>query len=224
MCNLYKLTAGPGHLRELMRYVEEHDFPPRSYVSPGSPIAIVRAGKGVRHLALVRWGFVPSWAKEVAPGKPLTNARSETILEKASFKHAIHRRRCLIPADGFYQWSGSEGRKQAYHIARRDGGPFAFAGIWEHWQGADGSELETAAVVTTEALPPIAHLYHRMPVIVVPDLHEAWLANDRLEAEKALSLVKAKPDPTLTFEAVTLERKAPAPIPPPPEPAQMKLF
>src|SRR5690349_17305096 len=90
MCNLYKLNAKPDHLRELMRYIEEHDFPPRTYVSPGSPIAIVRAEReGLRHLGLVRWGFVPSWAKEIAPGKPLTNARSETILEKASFKNAI---------------------------------------------------------------------------------------------------------------------------------------
>lgn len=224
MCNLYKLSAKPDHLRELLRYVEEHDFPPRAYVSPGSPIAIVLAEKDIRHLALVRWGFVPAWAKEVAPGKPLTNARSETILEKASFKHAIRRRRCLIPADGFYEWSGPEGRKQAYHIARGNGGPFAFAGIWEHWQGANGSEIETAAIVTTEALAPIAHLHHRMPMIVAPDLHEAWLANDKVAAEEALALVKANPDPTLTFEPVTLERRAPAPKPPPPEPDQMTLF
>lgn len=224
MCNLFKLNAKPDHLREFLRYIEEHDFPPRAYVSPGSPIAIVRAGKNARHLALVRWGFVPSWAKEVAPGKPLTNARSETILDKASFKHAIRRRRCLIPADGFYEWSGPEGRRQAYHITRSDGGPFAFAGIWEHWQGADGSELETAAIVTTEALAPIVHLHHRMPVIVAPDHHEAWLDNDRLEAGKALDLVKAHPDPTLIFAPVTLERKAPAAKPPPPEPDQMTLF
>ena len=225
MCNLYKLNARPNHLRELLRYVEEHDFPPRAYVSPGSPIAIIRAERdGIRHLVLVRWGFVPSWAKEVAPGKPLTNARSETILEKASFKNAIRRRRCLIPADGFYEWSGPEGRKQAYHIARADGAPFAFAGIWEHWQGAEGSELETAAIVTTEALPPIAHLHHRMPVIVPPDLHEDWLANDRVEADRALALVMAHPDPTLAFAPVTLERRAPAPKPPPPPPDQMSLF
>jgi putative SOS response-associated peptidase YedK len=113
MCNLFRLRARPDHLRELLHYMEDHDFPPRSYVSPGSPIDIVRAEKDVRHLALVRWGFVPAWAKEVAPGKPLTNARSETILEKASFKNAVRRRRCLIPADGYYEWSGELGRKQA---------------------------------------------------------------------------------------------------------------
>lgn len=224
MCNLFKLRVRPDVLRELLRYIEEHDFPPRTYVSPGSPIAIIRAEKDVRHLALVRWGFVPSWAKEVAPGKPLTNARIETILEKASFKHAVRRRRCLIPADGFYEWSGEIGRKQAHHIARADGGPFAFAGLWEHWQGADGSELETAAIVTTEASEPIASIHHRMPVIVAPHLYGDWLANERIEAERALELVQSYPDPSLIIEPVQLERRAPLPKPLPKEPDQLKLF
>jgi putative SOS response-associated peptidase YedK len=184
----------------------------------------MRVEKGVRHLALVRWGFVPSWAKEVAPGKPLTNARIETVLEKASFKHAVRRRRCLIPADGFYEWSGEIGRKQAYRIARADGGPFAFAGLWEHWQGADGSELETAAIVTTEAFGPIASIHHRMPVIVAPELYDDWLANERLEAEKALALVQSHPDNTLMIEPVQLERKAPPSKPAPKEHDQLKLF
>ncbi len=224
MCNLYKLRARPDHLRELLHYIEEHDFPPRTYVSPGSPIAIVRAEKGVRHLALVRWGFVPAWAREVAPGKPLTNARSETVLEKASFKNAIRRRRCLIPADGFYEWSGELGRKQAYHIGRADGRPFAFAGLWEHWQGTEGSELETAAIVTTEALGRMATVHHRMPVIVAEGLYADWLANERIEAPEALAQVRSHPDPTLVIEPVQLERKAPPPKSAAPESDQLKLF
>lgn len=224
MCNLYKLSVRPDHLRELLLYVEEHDFPPRPYVSPGSPIAIVRAAGDVRHLVLVRWGFVPSWAKEVAPGKPLTNARSETILDKASFKHAIRRRRCLIPADGFYEWSGAQGRKQAHHIARADGGPFAFAGIWEHWLGSDGSELETAAIVTTEASAELARIHHRMPVIVAPHLHAEWLANEQVEAEKALAQVLAHPDESLVIEPVELGSRAAPPKPVRHEPGQLNLF
>jgi putative SOS response-associated peptidase YedK len=224
MCNLYKLRARPDHLRELLHYMEAHDFPPRSYISPGSPIAIVRADKDVRHLALVRWGFVPSWAKEVAPGKPLTNARSETILEKASFKHAVRRRRCLIPADGYYEWSGEPGRKQAHHVTRADGRPFAFAGLWEHWLGADGSELETAVIVTTAALSPMAAVHPRMPVIVAEHLHRDWLANDTVEAEKALRRVLSHPDPTLIVEPVELERRAPTPKPLPEQRAQLTLF
>lgn len=224
MCNLFRLKARPDHLRELLHYMEEHDFPPRAYVSPGSPIAIIRAEKDVRHLALVRWGFVPSWAKEVAPGKPLTNARIETILEKASFKHAIRRRRCLIPADGYYEWSGELGRKQAYQVTRADEGPFAFAGLWEHWQGADGSELETAAIVTTEAIAPMAAVHHRMPVIVPPHLHQHWLANDMVDAAEILRAVAAEPDPTLIVAPVELERRAPPPKPPAREVDQLSLF
>lgn len=224
MCNLYRLKARPDHLRELLHYVEDHDFPPRPYVSPGGPIAIVRMEQGARHLALVRWGFVPSWAKEVTPGKPLTNARSETILEKASFKNAVRRRRCLIPADAYYEWSGVEGRKQAYQVARADGGPFAFAGIWEQWLGADGSELETAAIMTTAALPPMAAVHPRMPVIVASHLHRGWLANETVEAGKMIEQVLMHPDSTLIVEPVELERRAPPPKPPAEQTHQLTLF
>jgi putative SOS response-associated peptidase YedK len=224
MCNLFRLKAKPDHLRELLHYLEEHDFPPRAYVSPGSPIAIVRAEKDVRHLALVRWGFVPSWAKEVAPGKPLTNARVETILEKASFKNAVRRRRCLIPTDGYYEWSGIEGRKQAYQVARADGEPFAFAGLWEHWLGPDGSELETAAIITTAALPPMAAIHPRMPVVVAPHLYRDWLANEAVAAGTMIHSLLAHPDPALTIEPVELERRAPVPKPQPVEAPQLTLF
>jgi putative SOS response-associated peptidase YedK len=210
MCNLYRLRSRPDHLRELLGYVEEHDFPPRSCVSPGSPIAIIRAGMNARHLALVRWGFIPSWAKEVAPGKPLTNARIETILQKASFRNSVRRRRCLIPADGYYEWSSLEGRRQTCLVTRADGEPFALAGLWEHWLGSDGSELETAAIITTPALPPLAVVHPRMPVIVVPHLRCDWLANERVDAEKILAAVRSHPDPTLIVQPVGLEpRMAP---------------
>ena len=224
MCNLYRLRSKPDHLRELLQYVEEHDFPPRSYVAPGGPIAIVRAERNVRHLALVRWGFVPAWAKDVAPGKPLTNARIETLVEKASFKNAVRRRRCLIPSDGYYEWSGSEGRKQAYQVSRADGQPFALAGLWEHWQGADGSELETAAIITTAALPPMAAVHPRMPVVVAAHLHREWLANESVEAERMLAAVQSNPDLTLIVEPVELERRAPPPKAPSAATHQLTLF
>ena len=106
MCGLYSFRRSPEETRTLFNYLEEPDFPPRSYVTPGGPIAVVHQHRDNRHFALVRWGFVPSWAKDVAPGKPLINARSETVLEKPTFRNAIRRRRCLIPADGFYEWEG----------------------------------------------------------------------------------------------------------------------
>ena len=118
-------------------------------MTPGGPIAIVRTGKAGREFALVRWGLVPSWIKEVKPGKPLINARAETAVGKPSFRNAMKRRRCLIPADGFYEWRGEPGRKQAFFIRRADDGLFAFAGLWESWMGADGSELDSACILTT---------------------------------------------------------------------------
>ena len=142
MCGLYSFRRSPEETRTLFQYIEEPDFPPRAYVAPASPIAIVRAERGERHFALVRWGLIPAWVKEVTPGRPLINARGETVLEKPSFRNAMKRRRCLIPADGFYEWKGDvPGKKQPFHIHRPGHALFAFAGLWEHWQGADGSEL-----------------------------------------------------------------------------------
>ena len=100
MCGLYSLAKSPSETRALFRYEEEPDFPPRTHVAPGQPIAVVRMEEGRRHFALVRWGFIPSWLKEVKPGKLLINARAETVLEKPSFRNAMRRRRCLVPADG----------------------------------------------------------------------------------------------------------------------------
>jgi hypothetical protein len=115
MCGLYSFKRSAEEVRSLFGYAERAEFPPRDYVAPGGPIGIVRTIDGTRHFALVRWGFVPSWASDIKPGKPLINARSESILEKPTFRNAMSRRRCLIPADGFYQWKGDvPGRKQRF--------------------------------------------------------------------------------------------------------------
>ena len=142
-------------------------------------MAIVRMDQGERHFALVRWGFIPSWVKEVKPGKPLINARGETVAEKPSFRNAMKRRRCLIPADGFYEWQGDvPGKKQPWFIHRPDDGLFAFAGLWEHWMGADGSEIETGVIITTAPNKTIATIHDRMPVVINPDDYETWLTGD----------------------------------------------
>ena len=143
MCGLYSFRKSAEETRSLLHYLEEMEFSPRKYVAPQSPIAIVREENNERHFALVRWGFVPSWVKEIKPGKPLINARGETVLEKPSFRNAMKRRRCLVPADGYYEWSGEEGKpKTPHHVQRTDRALFAFGGIWEHWMGADGSEID----------------------------------------------------------------------------------
>ena len=218
MCSLYSFRKSVDETRALLKYLEQPQFPPRDYIHPASPIAIVRSGPdGQRHFALVRWGFVPSWAKEVR-AQPLINARSETVYEKASFKNAIRRRRCLIPADGFYEWQDvGEKRKQAWFIHQPDDALFAFGGIWEHWMGADGSELETAAILTATPNILLANIYDRSPVVIQPQDYERWLSSD----EQVQDLLVAPPDDFWTMGKVESPR-ARKPEPPPAPPAPLK--
>ena len=225
MCSLYSFKKAAEETRSLLSYLEQPEFPPREVITPGSPIAIVRQAQGARHFALVRWGFVPYWAKEVGP-KPLINARAETIFEKASFKNAIRRRRCLIPADGFYEWKGDvPGRKQPHFIHKPDNSLFAFAGIWEHWMGPDGSELESAAIITTEPNREMATIHTRMPLIIAPENFAPWLDVVNNDGDDIADMLKPAPDGTLVMEPCTLPRRAAAPPPPPPPPkSQLDLF
>ncbi len=218
MCGLYSFRSSAEETRSLLNYLERPEFPPRRYVTPGSPIAIVRVEQGQRHFALVRWGFIPSWVKEIKPGKPLINARGETVAEKPSFRNAMKRRRCLIPADGFYEWQGDiPGRKQPYFIHRPGNGLFAFAGLWEHWMGADGSEIETGVIITTEPNREIARVHTRMPVVIEPEDYETWLTGEPAEVA---SLIHPAPDGCFTLEPTSIERN-----PPPPKPKeQMDLL
>jgi putative SOS response-associated peptidase YedK len=220
MCGLYTLKASPRETRALFQYADEADFPPRPHVAPGQPIAIVRLEDGRRRLALVRWGFVPSWAREV-PGRPLINARGETVLEKPTFRNAMRRRRCLVPADGYYEWSGPEGRKTPYLVQRRDKGLFAFAAIWEHWMGPDGSELETAALITIAPNRELADIHDRMPVIIAPEDFATWLAG---APDEAARLIRPAPDGSFVPEPAALSRGAPPPKSRPPRPDQPTLL
>lgn len=212
MCGLYSFRKSAEETRSLFDFVERHDFPPRTYVTPQSPMAIVRMEQGQRHFALVRWGFIPSWVKEIKPGKPLINARGETVAVKPSFRNAFKRRRCLIPADGFYEWQGDiPGKKQPWFIERGDGGLMALAGLWEHWMGPDGSELETGVIITTDANPQVGAFHPRSPVIIEPENFASWLAG---EPDDALKLVHPAPDGYWRLEKTIIARNAPSPKPP----------
>jgi putative SOS response-associated peptidase YedK len=227
MCGLYSFSRMPEEVRNLFNYVEQPDFPPRQHVAPSQPIAIVRASSDTRHFALVRWGFVPSWAKEIMPGKPLINARSETITEKPSFRNAIRRRRCLIPADGFYEWEGDvPGKKKPYYIQKADRGLMAFAGIWEHWMGPDGSELETAAIITTEANALVATIHPRSPVVIHPDDFEPWLDCRDDNIRDIVPLMRPAADDFFVMSPTVVPRggMAAKPVPPKPDSGQMGLF
>lgn len=232
MCGLYSFRRSPEETRQLFAYAEMPDFPPRQFVTPGSPIAIVRqtrfAGESARHFALVRWGFIPGWVKEPKPGRPLINARAETVLDKPSYRNAMRRRRCLIPADGFYEWQGDiPGKKRPFFIHHKGDGLFAFAGIWENWMGADGSELDTAAIITTTPNAEISKIHDRSPAIIQPQDFEQWLDCENVAAEEAAELLRPPPDGFFMLEPTIIQRRPPPSKPaanPPPKPDQMKLI
>ena len=155
------------------------NLPARYNIAPSQGILAVRAaadgGDGAREAAVLRWGLVPSWAKDPAIGNRMINARAETIAEKPSFRAAFRRRRCLSPADGFYEWQKLDGAKQPHHISATDGATLAFAGLWEHWRDSAGTVIESCTIITTEANARLRPLHHRMPVILEPAHHEFWL-------------------------------------------------
>jgi putative SOS response-associated peptidase YedK len=191
MCGRYRLSTHPHALYEQfaleLENPDEREVPPRYNIAPTQPVLAVRQRPdGRRELALLHWGLIPGWAKDPAIGNRMINARAETVGEKPSFRNALRRQRCLIPADGFYEWrKRGAGPKQPYDIARSDGAPFAFAGLWEHWQGPNGEEIESCAIITTAANGLMRRVHERMPVIVAPEAYGAWLAG---EAERPAAL------------------------------------
>ena len=142
----------------------------------------------------MRWGLIPSWVKDPKQFSMLVNARLESVNEKPSFRGAMKYRRCLVPADGFYEWQKTGGAKRPFFIGAREGKPFAFAALWETWTDRDGGEIDTVAIVTCAANKAIAPIHDRMPVVVPPDLVEAWLDCDRVDAKQAAALVGRVPD------------------------------
>ena len=196
MCGRYAVTTAPEAMRALFRYPEQPNFPPRHNVAPTQPVAIVRMAEGSREFALVRWGLIPAWVKDPRGFSLLINARGESVLDKPAFRNAMKRRRCLFPADGFYEWKRDGNRKQPWFVRLKSGQPMAFAGLWETWSGPNGEELETAAIVTTTASRSIAHIHDRMPVIVAPEAFDFWL-DPNVDARTAAAVIAPAPDAAL---------------------------
>ena len=194
MCGRYTLTSSPEALRALFRYGEQPNFPARYNIAPSQPIAVVRLVDGQRQFALVRWGLLPSWVKDPKTFTLLINARGELVAEKPAFRAAMKRRRCLIPADGFYEWQAVGDRKRPFYVHAKSGAPLAFAGLWETWTGPNGEELDTAAIVTTRANKTLSAIYERMPVIVPPEAFDLWLNAGEVDAATAAALIAPAPD------------------------------
>jgi len=178
MCGRYSITTPVEALREAFRFSGPPiNLAPRYNAAPTQDLPIVRlsADGSERQLAVLRWGLVPSWATDPAIGNRLINARAETVAEKPSFRSAFRSRRCLVPADGFYEWRKIGGHKQPYRICRPDGAPFAFAGLWERWASEQATPLETFTILTTEATAELSPIHGRMPVILPTASYDAWL-------------------------------------------------
>ena len=210
MCGRFAITMPPDAMRLLFGYGEHPSFPPRYNIAPTQPIPIVRAerkaGSVVRRFTLVRWGFIPTFVKDPKGFPLLFNARCEGIDGRASFRNASRRRRCLVPANAFYEWrrAGREGtaRAQPYLVRRVDGAPMALAGLWETWHGPGGEEVDTACIITTGANGVSAAIHPRLPALIEPKSFATWLDPDETRTDAALALLKPAGNDVLTFVAV----------------------
>ncbi|MEP7181272.1 MAG: SOS response-associated peptidase [Betaproteobacteria bacterium] len=180
MCGRYELHSHPAAIALAFGLAQTPELHPRYNIAPMTDIPVVRVNAtGARELVRMRWGLVPRWAKDPSIGAKMINARGETIAEKPSFRTAYRKHRCLLPADGFYEWvqvgGGSHPTKQPMHIGMKDGSPFGFAGLAERWLSAEGEVLDSCTIVTTEANELLRPIHDRMPVIVAADAYARWL-------------------------------------------------
>jgi putative SOS response-associated peptidase YedK len=177
MCGRFTLTDPDANIAVQFGLPEIPDMQPRYNIAPTQPVAAVRlkAGDKTREMVMLNWGLIPSWAKDPKIGSRMINARSETAAQKPSFRTAFRRRRCLVIADGFYEWQKQNGTKQPIFIHLRDMRPFAFAGLWEHWEGPDASVIESCTLLTTEPNDFLRPVHNRMPEIQQPDLIQPLL-------------------------------------------------
>ena len=174
MCGRYNIISDGQALFDFFEVTRTLDLKPRYNVAPSQDVPVVVHNKGQRELKQYRWGLIPFWAKDLKIGYKMINARAETIAKKPAFRQAYQKRRCLIPATGFYEWKQTDDGKQPYHIRMANGAPFAFAGLWEHWKYED-NEIYSCSIITTEANAFMAAIHNRMPVILSPDGYDHWL-------------------------------------------------
>jgi putative SOS response-associated peptidase YedK len=200
MCGRFALFTLSEELVRQFGAEPPPDWIPRYNVAPTSRIPIVREVAGGRQFALARWGLVPAWAKDIDTGYSTINARAETVAEKPAFRAAFKHRRCLIPADGWYEWRAIPGSKakQPYFIARRDRSPLALAGLWERWEGRDREPLESCTIIVTAANDGLRGIHDRMPVVLDPASWDDWLALEQRDPAVLQGLLRPAPDGELT--------------------------
>lgn len=215
MCGRYTIIHSADAVAERFGVqAPPYDPGPRYNVAPSQGINMVIVDGGRRGLALAHWGLVPFWAKDPSIGSRLINARAETLGEKASFKYALSRRRCLIPADGFYEWQRKPSGTQPFYIRMRSGDLFAMAGLWEQWESPDGSPLISCAIITVAPNDTLQPIHDRMPAILAPEDEAAWIEDirgarsgpGRAPAPEERLLALLRPYPADQMEAYPVSR------------------
>jgi putative SOS response-associated peptidase YedK len=218
MCGRYALTTPSGVLAALYRLANKLDYEPRYNVAPTQIVPVIMQGSGGggeepggREIVPMRWGLIPSWAKDPSIGSRMINARSESAAEKPAFRQAFRLRRCVVPASGFYEWRKLGAKKQPYFIARADGQPLSLAGLWEMWTDhASGKEVKTFTILTTNANDMLRPLHDRMPVVLEPEECDRWLDPEEGDAGKLSAMLKPAADGVLAVHPVSPRVNSPA--------------
>ncbi len=206
MCGRFTLTATPEQLQEAFPGLQiPPGIAPRYNIAPSQPVAVI-ANNQPNRLDFFVWGLIPSWAKDPSIGNRMINARAETLIEKPAFRTAFKRRRCLIPASGFYEWRQEPGQKTKtpQYIRMASGEPFAFAGLWENWNSPDGSQVLSCTIITTEPNTLLATIHNRMPVILPKSAYTQWLDPGEAKPETLMDLLK--PYDPAHMEAFTVSK------------------
>lgn len=203
MCGRFTLHFPVELLAEIFGLPNLPGLVPRYNIAPTQPAAVVRNSGVTRKLDLLRWGLVPSWAKDISIGSRMINARSESLPDKPSFRNAVRFRRCIVPASGFFEWKPEGSHKVPYYIRLSDGAPMGLAGIWEAWKTPEDTSLETFTILTTSANPLITPIHDRMPVILHPDAFDLWLDKDVNNPEQLRSLYPPYPADLMTIYPIS---------------------
>ena len=202
MCGRFTLRTPAHRLAEAFGVDALPNLAPRYNIAPTQDVVAIRHGGAGRELTMLRWGLIPGWAKDPAIGARMINARAETVAEKPSFRAAFRQRRCLVAADGFYEWrktaEAPKAPKQPYYIRLESDEPFAIAGLWERWRDPAGETVESCTLITTEANPELASIHHRMPVIVAAADYDAWLDPRPASADALHDLLRPYPGAEMT--------------------------
>ncbi|MYB09760.1 MAG: SOS response-associated peptidase [Acidimicrobiia bacterium] len=214
MCGRYSLTASLQELAQRFEFDGEPEgFVPRYNVSPTQQVLTVIGGDA-RKAGFMRWGLIPSWSKDGPSSRPLINARAETVAEKPSFRGPLKNRRCLVPADGFYEWQKVGDAKRPMRITMRSGELFAFAGLWSMWTDPEGNRIPSCAIITTAANDVLKPIHHRMPVILAEEAEDIWLDTALDDSDALSQLLEPYPDDALeAYEVSRLVNSASNDVP-----------